>query len=420
MAGELDRNFQVLKAEADPPPYYLAYEVTEQDFTVISASLGSISANSHGRSRTLDVTVRVGSPKLDNYHRVRGDRAQFTSGAPLSIDDVPAAIRRRIWLDTDRAYRAAAERLIKIRTNTQVNVAEEDQSDDFSKEEPAVYDEVPRYAPLDSAAWEPRLRELSARFARRPGVLTANVTLLWQQDTRHLVTTEGTRLRHGRGYARIVISAQGKAADGMDLGTGITFEAVEPGGLPKDAVLNKAADRLAADLAGLLAAPVAEPFVGPAIFSGRAAGVFFHEIFGHRVEGHRQKDESEGQTFTRSVGGNVLPDFLSVTFDPTRRKAASTDLNGWYLYDDEGVKATAGGVGSEGRAEDLPDVALAGAGLRHFQRPWAPPARIRSGVAAVQPAGGIGTHGAGAAPAPDAGRGNQAAGQALRSLLSAM
>ena len=157
-----------------------------------------------------------------------------------------------------------------------------------------------------------------------------------------------------------------------------------------------AIDRVANDVSALLRAPEAEPFVGPAIFSGRAAGVFFHEIFGHRVEGHRQKDESEGQTsprawarvcrtslggvrphspqgrrifsgraagvffheifghrveghrqkdesegqtFTKSVGTKVLPDFLSVVFDPTRRKIGGVDLNGWYDYDDEGVKA---------------------------------------------------------------------------------
>ena len=35
----------------------------------------------------------------------------------------------------------------------------------------------------------------------------------------------------------------------------------------------------------------------------------------------------------------VLPDFLSVLFDPTKKRVGSTDLNGWYLYDDEGVKA---------------------------------------------------------------------------------
>jgi predicted Zn-dependent protease len=109
--------------------------------------------------------------------------------------------------------------------------------------------------------------------------------------------------------------------------------------LPDDRTLGAAIDRVAGDLDRLLGAPEAEPFVGPAIFSGRAAGVFFHEIFGHRVEGHRQKDESEGQTFTKSVGAKVLPDFLSVVFDPTLRKMGAVDLNGWYGYDDEGVKA---------------------------------------------------------------------------------
>ena len=85
--------------------------------------------------------------------------------------------------------------------------------------------------------------------------------------------------------------------------------------------------------------PAVEPFVGPAILSGRAAAVFFHEIFGHRIEGHRQKDESEGQTFTKAVGTPVLPSFLSVVFDPTRRTLGGMDLNGYYTYDDEGVKA---------------------------------------------------------------------------------
>src|SRR6185295_17342500 len=94
-----------------------------------------------------------------------------------------------------------------------------------------------------------------------------------------------------------------------------------------------------ANLDNLLKAPLSDPFVGPAILSGRAAGVFFHEIFGHRIEGHRQKDESEGQTFTKSIGKPVLPDFLSVIMDPTRLEFEGTTLNGSYSYDDEGVKA---------------------------------------------------------------------------------
>jgi predicted Zn-dependent protease len=338
MSQELNRNFSVLKEKADPPPYFMSYQVTEQEFRTVSGVLGAINVSDGGKSRLLDVSVRVGSPKLDNYHRVRGDRGQFTSGAALTYEDNVNSIKRRLWLETDRAYRTAAERLIRIKTNTQVKVAEEDNSDDFSTEAPAVDRQAPPKLKFDEAAWSDRIRNLSGRFQRYPSVLTSHVSVLCQTDTRYLVNTEGTRIEHGRGFARVVITASARAADGTDLSAFETFEAVDAAGLPEDKAVLAAIDRVANDVSALLRAPEAEPFVGPAIFSGRAAGVFFHEIFGHRVEGHRQKDESEGQTFTKSVGTKVLPDFLSVVFDPTRRKAGAVDLNGWYDYDDEGVK----------------------------------------------------------------------------------
>ncbi|PWU03065.1 MAG: peptidase U62 [Terriglobia bacterium] len=339
LSQELDRNYTVLRQKTEPPAYFLSYEVTEQEFHNVSGTLGTVESSSSGKNRVLDVSVRVGTPKLDNYHRVRGERVQFTSGALISYEDNVNAIKRRVWLETDRAYRAAAERLIRIKTNTQVKVAEEDDSDDFSHEGAANFQQAPPRLRFDEAAWSERVRNLSARFANFPGILTSHITVTGQTDTRYFVNTEGARIQHGRGYARVAIAASAKAMDGTDLSTSETFEAVDASGLPKDDVLIAAVDQVAKDLTALLRAPEAEPFVGPAIFSGRAAGVFFHEIFGHRVEGHRQKDESEGQTFTKSVGTPVLPDFLSVVFDPTRRKIGNIDLNGWYDYDDEGVKA---------------------------------------------------------------------------------
>jgi len=339
MSQELTRNFTILKEKADPAPYFLSYEITELDGRSLSASLGAIESANGGKSRTLDVSVRVGSPHLDNYHRVRGSSGQFTFGSSLTFEDNPASIRQRLWLDTDRSYRAAAERLIRIKTNTEVNVAAADDSDDFSSEQPSVSVQSPAPLKFDEEAWKERIRRLSARFGNYPSVLNSHVSVAAQSDTRYFVNTEGSRIKYGRGFARVVISASAKATDGTDLNTFDTFEAVDPDGLPNDKVLLAAIDRVANDLSALLKAPEAEPFVGPAIFSGRAAGVFFHEIFGHRVEGHRQKDENEGQTFTKSVGTNVLPAFLSVLFDPTKRKIAGVDLNGWYDYDDEGVKA---------------------------------------------------------------------------------
>ena len=343
MSQELNRNFGVLKEKADTPPYFMSYEVTEVEYRSFTGTLGTVEPLSGSKNRALDVSVRVGSPKMDNYHRVRGtggaSQEQFTSGALLTFEDSVDSIKRRLWIETDRAYRAAAKRLIRIKTNSQVRVAEADDSDDFSTEPPSAAEQKPVELKFDEAAWRERVRRLSARFQNYPSVLTSHVTVDAQRDTRYFVNTEGSRIRHGRGFARVAISASARASDGTDLGTFETFEAVDADGLPNDQTLMAAIDRVALDLTNLLKAPEAEPFVGPAIFSGRAAGVFFHEIFGHRVEGHRQKDESEGQTFTKSVGSKVLPDFLTVVFDPTRRKVGTVDLNGWYDYDDEGVKA---------------------------------------------------------------------------------
>jgi TldD protein len=339
LKDELDRNYSVLKAKADPAPYFISYAVTEQETEVLSGTLGTLQARNRGANRHLDVTVRVGSPKLDNYHSTRGERPQFGGASALPIESVPDAIRRRVWIDTDRTSRAASQRLINLKTSTQVNVADEDGSDDFSSEEPFVSIVEPQKIAVKGDMWAEKVRQWSGEFNKYPGLLTSNVSIRLSNETKYLVNTEGTRLQHGRPFVRVTMSAQGKAADGMDLFTTDSFEAQDPAGLPKDEAIVKAIHKVGKDLSNLLEAPVVDPFVGPAILSGSAAGVFFHEIFGHRIEGHRQKDETDGQTFTKSVNTKILPDFLSVVFDPTRKSIASVDLNGTYFYDDEGVKA---------------------------------------------------------------------------------
>lgn len=340
MNQELQRNFEVLKQKADPPPYFLSYEITDEDNHTVSASLGVLNSTGASHNRYLDVTVRVGDPKLDNFRRVRGERVDFTSGASVVVDETPAALKQRIWLETDRIYRAAAERLIKIKTNQQVKAADRDMSSDFSSgEESYTHWEPPTTVAFDTARWSSNMRDLSKEFLQYKDLLASDVQVSVQSDNRYLVNTEGTSVQHGRGFARVIITASAKAKDGMDVSDFDSFEAADPKDLPSNDVIRAAVKKVGEHVEALLAAKTAEPFVGPAIFSGRASGVFFHEIFGHRIEGHRQKDEAEGQTFTKSVGEKILPDFLSVTFDPTIKNIGGVDLNGTYEYDDEGVIA---------------------------------------------------------------------------------
>ena len=75
------------------------------------------------------------------------------------------------------------------------------------------------------------------------------------------------------------------------------------------------------------------------LLESRAAAVFFHEILGHRLEGHRQKSEDSGQTFAKKVGQRIMPAFLSVYDDPTLYRYGGQFLRGYYRYDDEAVPA---------------------------------------------------------------------------------
>jgi len=135
------------------------------------------------------------------------------------------------------------------------------------------------------------------------------------------------------------MEAQTRADDGMELLRVETFQAPSAKGLPTEAELLAKVEKMASDLQALRKAPIAEPYDGPALLSGRAAAVFFHEVLGHRLEGHRQRDEEEGQTFTKKVGQEVLPKFLSVTDDPTITELNGTKLAGNYDFDDEGMPA---------------------------------------------------------------------------------
>jgi TldD protein len=175
LSDELNRNFQALKEKGEPPPYFMAYEVTESEVCSVTATMGALEGSRCVNSRVLDVTVRVGSPKLDNYHRVQGERPSFTSAAQLPIEDVAGASRLAIWRETDRVYRLAAERLIKLRTSTQVQVAREDDSPDFTVEKPSTFIEEPRHLNFPVSQWESRTKRWSAVFNDRPGILTSEV-----------------------------------------------------------------------------------------------------------------------------------------------------------------------------------------------------------------------------------------------------
>src|SRR5271166_3375728 len=341
MTAELDRAFTSLgKQEPDKqlPPYFLSYSVSEASAVIIRAQAGALMDSAANHVRVADVQLRIGDPKLDNTHGTH--RASAVTSTALPLNDDREALARSLWLATNLGYGKALDNYMRVKTETEVHAKEEDSSPDFSHEAPQV--SLGKPAPtvkVDRAAWEQRVRALSLAFRGYPDVILNMVMFSAQNETDYYASSEGSRVVTPHLQARLVVIAATRADDGMDLFRTRTFEAETPEGLPAQSEMEAGIRELGSSLEALRKAPVTEPFDGPAILSGRAAAVFFHEVLGHRLEGQRQRGTEEGQTFTREVGKAVLPSFLSVADDPTQTTFEKTWLSGSYTYDDEGEKA---------------------------------------------------------------------------------
>lgn len=343
MKTELDRSFAALAHADTIPLYYLAYHVTDTDRHSLSASYGALSREDASHNRVLDIDLRVGSYDLDNTREMRGGfGGDFNSAQSpdLPLSDDEKAIRAVIWNATDQDYKAALEQYIKVKTNQEVMVEQEDTAADFSREKPENYIGETASVTFDADMWKSRLRALSSLFKEHSFVEESSLELQLTNDNRFFVSSEGSMLQSGQSYARLFVRCEGTASDGMRISRYESFDATDPADLPGDEVVTATIQRLINELDALLKAPLAEPYIGPAILVNRATGVYFHEIFGHRIEGHRQKSELEGQTFAKKVGEKILPDFIDVYDDPTLSEFNGVFLRGHYLYDDEGVKTS--------------------------------------------------------------------------------
>lgn len=339
MKAELDRSMREL-ASRPQPPYFAAYAITELHATSLSASFGAIDVDRHDVRRVMDVDVRVGSHDLDNTRSIRGVAFEVGRGGrnisvPLEAD--ARTIRSLLWSATDKVYRDAVERFGKVTTNRQVKVREEDTSADLSREVAHVHmdDAVPFV--YDTATWRERVRSLSAMCAGREHLLMGRVTFQADYVTKWFVNSDGSMIRVIEPIVKMFVLVKSKADDGMSLPLYKSYSAFHPDRLPSAEQMRTDVQEMIDLCLRLRTAPLMETYTGPAILSGRSTGVFFHEIFGHRVEGHRQKDANSSQTFKPFLGKRILPEFIDVIFDPTKRTLGGVDIVGHYAYDDEGM-----------------------------------------------------------------------------------
>ncbi len=342
LEAELGRTRR-MRLEGYPEPYFVAFALEDVDNAELIARDGEIVRSLRDRQRPLYIEVRVGDYAFDNTAGSSDPSDLFDQlySAPrfAPLGDEPVALRRALWALADEQYKGATSTFLKKKGARAYHLDPSDKDGSFSREK-AVKDDVAT-PPL---VWEqPAVGALAKKLAGLLGqeraLVDHQVHMTAQRRQRWLATSEGTRLRHGRTIYSLQMTAHARTKDGMTVEHQRAFYAASPERLPASERLEQEARGLASDLKALLAAKTIDPYTGPALLAPEATGVLFHEALGHRLEGERQKDQSEGQTFKGQVGQRVLPAFISVADDPTMVSFEASDLNGHYRYDEEGVPA---------------------------------------------------------------------------------
>lgn len=356
---ELNRNFAVLNKEP-VPAYYISYRVYDNQGKSIQSSFGDISNETYNnRNRIFHIVTRVGNHQMDNTREISnnmGGGINIMGGMAnsLPLDNNPAPIQMALWQKTDQQYKDAVKRYENVKANTAVKVAAEDKSDDFSVEKPEQYFEkaIDFQTVLPNIeVWKNKIKSYSRVFTDNKEILSGTASFDVELTRKYFVDTDGVETTENRIAYRISISAATIADDGMNLPLFKSWFAHDLAELPSDEQVIAEAEEMSKMLSALRKAPVVESFSGPALMTAEAAGVFFHEIFGHRVEGARLKKEADAQTFKKKVGEMVLPADISVIFDPQIKKYKGIPLNGDYKFDDEGVRGQRVEVVKNGKLE---------------------------------------------------------------------
>jgi predicted Zn-dependent protease len=339
MKAEMDRARTGLKLEGYDPAYFSSMSVRTAERYYISAKYGALFQSTRSNNGMANVDVRVGSYDMDSSEDPEGyftPGQKFIPNSLAPVEKSVQALRRVLWLLADYKYKAALVSFLKVK-GKRVNDPKARTVGSLTREEPVKLSERPPPLKFDVKTWEPAMRRASAVFLDFPDIFDSSTEIAAIRQVRYFVNTEGSAGETADDYYQILVSAVTRAEDGMLIQDALTFYGRSSGDLPDPAKLEGRVREFAQRMVKMRTAALLSPATVPVLMSPEATGVFFHETIGHRLEGQRQEDEEEGRTFKNFLNQKILPEFITVSDDPTAPREGTVALNGHYRVDDEGV-----------------------------------------------------------------------------------
>jgi hypothetical protein len=349
-SDELSRNITNLNLGKYKPPFFIGYRLSYSNILSIKASLGSIIHSEESKGKSPNVRLMVGDYSLNDENFVSGSKS-YSSGSfylPLPIENNYSAIRRSLWIMTDRVYKSSIEKYEqKLTALKQQNKEESEQLDDYSKIAPVNMVIKSDQIKYERSKWETTTKDLSGIFNTYPQIAASSVILYCLNGSFYYVTNEGTKIKQPCSIACLLVNANAQAIDGEPLKDHLLYFALTPDQLPPIEKIRQEIKQMANNLTSLCKAPVIEDsYSGPVLFEGDAvAEVFLQRLFGvnglvasrEPVYAVERQEQGSINKFDNKVNQRICAENLTIKATPRLKLFNNIPLIGNFEIDAEGV-----------------------------------------------------------------------------------
>ncbi|MXW54291.1 MAG: hypothetical protein F4Z66_10030, partial [Gammaproteobacteria bacterium] len=347
LQDEMDRALNELRLDLEPPPYFVAYTVSETKSKSVTYVLGAHNGSNESRGRFLSVVVRVGSPELDNTNFVNFGAGFIGGGSnrvPLtgSYDEM----RRVIWLATDVAYKRAVSDLAAKKSALEQQT-ESDRPNDFSEEEPFMYLGEDTYETLGIQDLSEIARVLSSTFQGMPDLHASVARLSSITNKRLYLDSDGNFHSYQNGLCTASMYAKTQTLDGAGISDGVSYYGRSCDDLPDIDSMRDSGQEMAVRLVASRSAEALDNYNGPVLLADQAAAEFLSQNLIGRLGATPSRTSSNpnyaarqrnfANPFLDRVNARVFPRFLTVINDPTLTEFEGKALLGHYVVDNQGM-----------------------------------------------------------------------------------
>ncbi len=338
MEQELKRSMKELKLEDYDKPYFMSYLIKENTVNQIMAKFGSLILSENSKTRELFVDVRVGDYQFDNsVNGKSGSSSSYKRSTLLPIENDIDAIRAIIWQITDDTYKKSLTQYFNKKAK-KVQEVDKNNLPNFSKEKPSIYIGKELELVFDKKEWEEKIKEISSIVKQYRELDDSSITFTAQKETVFFINSEKSKYITDDILYSINIDLSAISEDGNVINNFGSLHYKNLADIPDLDTIKKEVKKIIDEVYEIKNAKSINPINVPAILESEAAGILFHEAVGHRLEGERQIDETQGQTFSERVGTQIIPTFLSIEDNPSLYDFNSDSLLGYFVYDDQGIR----------------------------------------------------------------------------------